>query len=140
MTMSLPIITGLYAGILGFVGLILASRVVQNRQRHRIALGDRGNEEMQRAMRVFGNFTEYVPMILLLIGFGEMLGAHKWLTHALGVSLVVARLLHAWGLSRTSGTSTGRLLGVTLTWLALLVSSAMLIWLALGQMGLARAA
>ena len=22
-------------------------------------------------------------------GFGEMLGAHKWLTHALGVSLVV---------------------------------------------------
>jgi uncharacterized membrane protein YecN with MAPEG domain len=32
----------------------------------------------------------------------------------------------------------GRLLGVTLTWLALLVSSAMLIWLALGQMGLAR--
>jgi uncharacterized membrane protein YecN with MAPEG domain len=136
--MTLPVITALYAGILGFLGLVLASRVVQHRQRHQIALGDEGNEDMQRAMRVFGNFTEYVPMILLLMGFGEMLGAHKWLSHGLGASLVTARLLHAWGLSKTSGTSLGRLLGVTLTWLTLLISSAMLIWLALGQMGLAR--
>jgi hypothetical protein len=136
--MTMPVITALYAGILGFLGLVLASRVVQHRQRHRIALGDKGNEDMQRAMRVFGNFTEYVPMILLLIGFGEMLGAHKWLTHGLGASLVAGRLFHAWGLSKTGGTSLGRLLGVVLTWLALLVSSAMLIWLALGQMGLAR--
>ena len=136
--MTMPVITALYAGILGFVGLLLASRVVQHRQRHRIALGDKGNEDMQRAMRVFGNFTEYVPMVLLLIGFGEMLGAHKWLTHGLGASLVAGRLFHAWGLSKTSGTSVGRLLGVVLTWLALLVASAMLIWLALAQMGLAR--
>lgn len=136
--MTMPVITALYAGILGFLGLVLASRVVQHRQRHRIALGDDGNEDMQRAMRAFGNFTEYVPMILLLMGFGEMLGAHKWLTHGLGASLVAGRLLHAWGLSKNSGTSMGRLLGVVLTWLALLVSSAMLIWLALGQMGLAR--
>jgi uncharacterized protein len=135
--MTMPVITALYAGILGFLGLVLASRVVQHRQRHRIALGDRDNEDMQRAMRVFGNFTEYVPMILLLIGFGEMLGAHKWLTHGLGASLTAGRLFHAWGLSKSSGTSIGRLLGVVLTWLALLVSSAMLIWLALGQMGLA---
>jgi uncharacterized membrane protein YecN with MAPEG domain len=134
----MPVITALYAGILGFVGLLLASRVVQYRQRHRIAIGDKGNEDMQRAMRVFGNFTEYVPMILLLIGFGEMLGAHKWLTHGLGASLVAGRLFHAWGLSKTSGTSLGRLLGVVLTWLALLIASAMLIWLALAQMGLAR--
>jgi uncharacterized membrane protein YecN with MAPEG domain len=133
--MSLPVVTALYAGILGFLGLVLASRVVQHRQRHRIALGDEGNEEMQRAMRVFANFTEYVPMILLMIGFGEMLGAHTWLTHGLGAGLVAARLLHAWGLSRSSGTTLGRLLGVVLTWLTLLISSAMLIWLALGRMG-----
>src|SRR5262245_2821156 len=126
--MTLPVITALYAGLLGFLGLVLASRVVQHRQRHQIALGDEGNEDMQRAMRVFGNFTEYVPMILLLIGFGEMLGAHKWLTHAEGASLLVGRLLHAWGLSQTSGTSMGRLLGVVLSWLTLLVSSATLIW------------
>ena len=132
--MQLPVITALYAGILGFLGLVLASRVVQNRQRHRIQLGDAGNVEMQRAMRVFGNFTEYVPMILLLIGFGEMLGAHKVLTHILGGGLLVARLCHAVGLSQTSGRSFGRAAGVVLTWLTLLVSSAMLIWLAIGRM------
>ena len=129
-----PIITALYAGILGFLGLVLASRVVQNRIKHRIGIGDQGNEDMHRAMRVFGNFTEYVPMILLLIGFGEMLGAHKWLTHGLGAGLLLARLAHAVGLSQSSGESMGRAVGVVLTWLALLVSSAMLIWLALGRM------
>jgi uncharacterized membrane protein YecN with MAPEG domain len=132
--MQMPVITALYAGILGFLGLVLASRVVQNRVRHRIALGDRGNDEMQRAMRVFGNFTEYVPMILLLIGFGEMLGAGKWITHGLGAALLVARLSHAVGLSKSSGRTLGRAVGVVLTWLALLVSSALLIWLAVGRM------
>lgn len=132
--MQLPVVTALYAGILGFLGLVLASRVVQNRVRHRIALGDRGNDEMQRAMRVFGNFTEYVPMILLLIGFGEMLGAGKWITHGLGAALLVARLSHAVGLSKSSGRTLGRAVGVVLTWLALLVSSALLIWLAVGKM------
>ena len=132
--MNPPIITALYAGILGFLGLVLASRVVQNRIKHRIGIGDNGNEDMRRAMRVFGNFTEYVPMILLLIGFGEMLGAQKWLTHGLGAGLLLARLAHAVGLSQSSGESVGRAAGVVLTWLALLVSSAMLIWLALGRM------
>lgn len=132
--MPLPIVTALYAGILGFLGLVLASRVVQNRYRHRIELGDRGNEEMARAMRVFGNFTEYVPMILLLIGFGEMLGAGKWLTHGLGAGLVVARLAHALGLSQSSGRTLGRAVGVVLTWLTLLISSALLIWLAISRM------
>jgi len=132
--MPLPVITALYAGILGFLGLVLASRVVQNRVRHRIELGDRGNDEMQRAMRVFGNFTEYVPMILLLIGFGEMLGAGKWLTHGLGGALLVARLAHAVGLSQSSGRTAGRSVGVVLTWLTLLVSSALLIWLAIAKL------
>ena len=132
--MSLPVVTALYAGILGFLGLVLASRVVQNRYRHQIQIGDHGNEEMQRAMRVFGNFTEYVPMILLLIGFGEMLGAGKWVTHGLGGGLVIARLAHALGLSQSSGRTLGRALGVVLTWLALLISSALLIWLALARL------
>jgi uncharacterized protein len=132
--MPLPAITALYAGILGFLGLVLASRVVQNRVRHRIELGDRGNDEMQRAMRVFGNFTEYVPMILLLIGFGEMLGAGKWLTHGLGGGLLVARLCHAVGLAQSSGPTLGRSVGVVLTWLTLLVASALLIWLAIAKM------
>jgi len=132
--MPLPIVTAFYAGILGFLGLVLASRVVQNRYRHRIELGDRGNEEMARAMRVFGNFTEYVPMILLLISFGEMLGAGKWVTHGLGAGLVIARLAHALGLSQSSGRTLGRAVGVVLTWLALLISSALLIWLAISRM------
>jgi uncharacterized membrane protein YecN with MAPEG domain len=132
--MSLPVVTALYAGILGFLGLVLASRVVQNRYRHQIQIGDHGNEEMQRAMRVFGNFTEYVPMILLLIGFGEMLGAGKWVAHGLGGGLVIARLAHALGLSQSSGRTLGRALGVVLTWLVLLVSSALLIWLALARL------
>ncbi len=131
--MPIPAITAFYAGVLGLIGLGLASQVVRGRLRHGIELGDAGHPEMQRAMRVFGNFIEYVPMILLLIAFGEMLGVPRWLTHLFGVALVIARLLHAVGLGTNSGRSLGRFTGTMITWLVLLAASVGLIWLALGR-------
>ncbi len=131
--MAVPAITAFYAGLLGILGLVLASRVARHRLRHGVELGDAGHPEMQRAMRVFGNFIEYVPMILLLLGFGEMLGVPRWLTHLMGASLVIARLLHALGLAASSGRSFGRLMGTVITWVVLLASSVGLVWIALGR-------
>jgi uncharacterized membrane protein YecN with MAPEG domain len=104
--MTMPVITALYAGILGFLGSC-SPRASSSAASATARARRRGNEDMQRAMRAFGNFTEYVPMILLLMGFGEMLGAHKWLSHGLGASLVASRLLHAWGLARPRARASG---------------------------------
>ncbi|PIR23191.1 MAG: hypothetical protein COV44_04320 [Deltaproteobacteria bacterium CG11_big_fil_rev_8_21_14_0_20_45_16] len=41
--------------------VFLAVRVIRTRWRHRVSLGDGGNAEMLRAIRIFGNFNEYTP-------------------------------------------------------------------------------
>jgi uncharacterized membrane protein YecN with MAPEG domain len=42
-----------------------------------IAIGDAGNPEMLRAMRVHSNFAEYVPLSLLLIYFVETAASRR---------------------------------------------------------------
>ena len=47
--------------------------------------------------------------------------------HAFGAALVVSRLLHAWGLAVSSGTSPGRFLGTVLTLLLMIAMCVMAI-------------
>ena len=47
-----------------------------------------------------GNFTEYVPMALILFTFVEMQGWPRWLVHGLCLVLLAARLLHAYGIAQ----------------------------------------
>ena len=48
--------------------------------------------------------------------------------HACGIVLIAARTLHAYGLSRTGGTSPERFAGTGLTWLVMLAMALLLIW------------
>lgn len=126
--MVAPLLTALYAGLLGIIALVLALRVVLGRRKYRVPIGDGGHTDMNARIRAFANFAEYVPMILVLIGLCDMLGAPRWSIHALGIALVVGRLAHGWGLSRTTGVSAGRGLGMMLTWVPLLAASLIAIW------------
>lgn len=94
------LVTALYAAVLGIMFVALSVRTVRVRRRLRIGLGDAGNPQMLRAMRIHANFSEYVPLSLGLIYLAEVQGAPGWLAHALGISLVFARVAHAYGLYR----------------------------------------
>ena len=126
-----PLITGLYAALLGLLLLGLSWQVTRHRQRARVSLGAGGDEALERAIRAHANLAEYAPLGVLLIALAEMNGAPPWWIHVTGAVLVVARCLHAWGLGGTSGVSTGRLWGTALTWLAILLASLTNLWLAL---------
>lgn len=117
--MTAPVLTALYGGILGVLALLLAINVVGGRVKYRVDIGDGGKNEMTRRVRAFGNFVEYVPLVVVLLALGEMLGSPKWLIHATGIAIVLGRLFHAWGLNKTTGTSAGRFIGTNLTWIAL---------------------
>lgn len=114
----------LYTGILGIILLVLSFKVVKQRQKYEIAIGDGDQEDLIRAMRVQGNFVEYVPLALLLLATSQLALDCILLTHIAGISLVIARILHAYGLGKTSGVSKGRFVGIILTWLVILVLSA----------------
>ena len=111
-----PRIVLLYAALLGLILVYLSYRVVSYRVKYKVGIGDGGNTKLARAIRVQGNFVEYVPIALLLILFVEIAGFSAWVVHVLGVTLLGGRVWHAQGLGATSGTSQGRFIGTFLSW------------------------
>lgn len=119
----MPNVTLLFAGLHGLLLLALLVPIVRLRRGRKVGLGDGGDIELLRRIRVHGNFVETVPFVLLLLALDEMAGAGRWAIVVLGSTLLAARLLHAYGLSRSEGYSIGRFWGTLLTWTVLLLSS-----------------
>jgi hypothetical protein len=116
-------VTGVYAAVAGLMLLLLAALVVRARWKFRTALGVGTEPGMERAVRVHANFIEYVPLTLLLMLLCELNGVSATVLHGAGILLIASRSLHAYGLSRSSGRSTGRFYGTAGTWLAVLLLS-----------------
>jgi uncharacterized membrane protein YecN with MAPEG domain len=76
-----------------------------------------------RKVRAYGNFSEYVPLALLLIVALELMQAPVGLIWLLGGTLTVARLFHAWGLIAVYGPSPQRAIGFFGTWFVYIVGS-----------------
>lgn len=79
---------------------------------------------LQRKVRAYGNFTEYVPLGLLFVLALELIQASSWLLWLIGGALTLGRVAHAWGLITTYGPSPGRAIGFFLTWFVYIVGSA----------------
>jgi uncharacterized protein len=126
-------ITLLYAALLGLLFVLLSIRTLLLRRTLRIAIGDAGNESMLRAMRVHGNFAEYVPLSLLLIYLVEVTGASPLYVHALGAAVIAGRVSHAIGVSRLKENYAFRIAGMTLTLAPIVVASLRLLRVFLAQ-------
>jgi uncharacterized membrane protein YecN with MAPEG domain len=70
---------------------------------------------LQRKVRAYGNFTEYVPLGLLFVITLELMHSSSWVLWLLGSALTIGRVAHAWGLITTYGPSPGRAVGFFLT-------------------------
>ncbi|WP_374764744.1 MAPEG family protein [Yunchengibacter salinarum] len=103
--------------------LALSYRVSKVRLATRTSIGDGGHADLQRANRVQGNFTEYVPLALILIGLLEYSRVSVYLVVGLAALLVVGRVLHAIGLSMNTDSNPFRFLGTLFTWLVLLIGA-----------------
>ncbi len=116
-------ITAFYAGILAIILVALSIRVViVARAKAHVPYGDGGREELTPVVRAQANFVEYVPLAVVLIGFLEFGGASEDLVHGLGIALVVARVVHPFGLRVGVGPSVPRVIGALTTWVVLLVA------------------
>jgi uncharacterized membrane protein YecN with MAPEG domain len=116
-------ISAAYAGILALLFLALCFQVIKLRRQFSVGIGDGGQEPLICAIRAQANFNEYVPYCILLLVLLELNGATAVVIHALGSALVVARALHAWGLSHSPHRSFGRYYGTLVTWIVLLAGA-----------------
>jgi uncharacterized membrane protein YecN with MAPEG domain len=116
-------VTAFYAALLTPIFIVLAIRVVTARRSGGVTVGDAGDPVLLRRMRVHANFVEYVPLALVLLGLAEGLGAPAWQLHGLGVVLLVARLSHALGMSRTDEPLALRVAGMAGTFAVLITAA-----------------
>lgn len=127
-----PQITAIYASLLALWLLVLAFRIVLLRRTHKVGIGAGGISQLSIAIRCHGNATEYVPMGLILLLLAELQQAPMALLHVAGMVLLIGRILHAQGLTRTrGGVSFGRFWGTLSTWLVIIVLAAVNLLLAL---------
>lgn len=119
-------VTALWAAAIAFWIVLLMLRVVRLRRARRVGIGDGGDKDLAKAVRVHGNAIETMPIALLLMFGYELGGGAPWLLHVCGATLLASRVLHATGLTRTSGSSPGRFLGSFL-WTTVVIVLASLI-------------
>jgi uncharacterized protein len=93
--MSLPItsIVAAFSALL-MVAFSLAVSLRRNQKKGN-EFGHGGNEVLRRRIRAQGNFVEYIPTGLILIGLVEMAGATKIQVAALGAAFILSRLMNA---------------------------------------------
>eukprot|EP01112_Ceratiomyxa_fruticulosa_P015900 TRINITY_DN4750_c0_g2_i3.p1 TRINITY_DN4750_c0_g2~~TRINITY_DN4750_c0_g2_i3.p1 ORF type:complete len:157 (-),score=23.11 TRINITY_DN4750_c0_g2_i3:182-652(-) len=125
--MTIPHVTGLLAGAFGLLDLYYMYRVIILRQTLKIRIGDGTHEVLSAvakgekditelnkryfplatAIRAHANFTENVPLVLVLLGLLELQSAPKKFLLVVSSIFFVARLIHGSSIGLNSKTATG---------------------------------
>mgnify|MGYP002527465094 CR=1 FL=1 len=109
----------------------VASQVVRNRKKHRIGYGAADNKDLCKAIAAHSNAVENIPLALFLLLMLEINQLNQTLLIAFGLTLLFARIIHAFGLSKSITVSFGRTYGTMLTWLIMIAMAALNVGLTL---------
>jgi len=128
--MQWPHVTAGYLAVLALIYAALATHVVLLRRRNRAAFGDADNLALRSAIRGHAHFAEYVPIISLMAAMLEMSGLAASRVHLLMGALLLARLLHPFGMHAKPTTWRFRICrsgGMTLTITVMIVAAVMIL-------------
>lgn len=116
--MTLPITLTIAAAAV-LINIWLGARVSQLRIRHKVSIGDAGDDRVACRMRAHANFVEYTPLFLILLGLIELArGSQTWLW-GVAILYILARLAHPFGMDRPAPNPL-RAGGTMVTWAVLL--------------------
>ena len=124
---NLPLTALTFTAIFVLMSIPMAAAVGIRRAKTGITLLHGEDDRLLRLMRAHGNFVEYVPLALFALAGAEVAGAPVWLVATCGGVLVLARIVHYFGLS-SSATSNGRGIGAGLTSLSMTVLALSILW------------
>ena len=117
-------ITPVYAGLVGLMLVALSFRVIFRRRSAKVSLGDGDDTELRKCIRVQANCAEYAPFALLLMLLVELEGGSPLFVHAIGITLLLGRLMHGYGFSASPPIMPLRTYGMLLTFTSLALSIA----------------
>ncbi len=128
--MAFPTLTAAYTAILALIYLALSGWVVAGRGKYKAFHGDGGATALNRRIRAHANFIEYVPLLLIMTALLEGGGAKPVTIHALLGVLVLARIMHPFGMVAPDNTVQQficRGLSAIATWIILLAAAILLL-------------
>ncbi len=126
----MDIVTPIYAALIALVFVFLSVRTLRLRHRFSVGIGTGGEPMLARAARAHANFAEYVPIALLLIYFLEIsIGTTIWI-HLFAASLLIGRLVHAYGISQVEENYKFRIVGMAVTFTVIIAAAFVLLALA----------
>lgn len=120
-------VTPIYAAILGLMFVLISFRTIGIRRNAKVAIGGGDNQLLQRAIRVHGNFAEYVPISLILIFFLETQVSSKTIIHLLLIALIIGRSIHFYGVRQVNENLKFRVSGMVITLTTIIIASVGLI-------------
>jgi uncharacterized membrane protein YecN with MAPEG domain len=127
----LPSITAAYLAVLGLLYAGLSLQVVRLRQKFRVAFGDGANDQLRNAIRAHSHFAEYVPVIALMVAMLESGGLPPIAVHLLMGALLIARVLHPFGMyaePKTTQFQITRVGGMVITIIVMISAAALILW------------
>jgi uncharacterized membrane protein YecN with MAPEG domain len=128
--MIFPKLTAYYAGLFAIILVFLSVRVTAGRVKARVHHGHGGVDRLDRIIRAQANFTEYVPLSLIMVGLLEAGGAPEMQVHFLLGPLLLSRLMHPIGMmAPVASAQQYGLRGVSafVTWGVMLAAAALLL-------------
>ncbi len=123
-------LTLVYTPVLALMFSVLTLMVVIQRRKNDVPYGDGDLTTLRSAIRAHGNFAEYVPIVIILLGLLEFAGFSKVYLNGFFLTLVLARISHAIAMfSRIKSTVyfVTRIFGALTTWLIIVSSSLLLL-------------
>ena len=123
-------ITAIYIAILALAQFFMVVWVVKARITEKVSLGTGDSPLLEARSRVYGNFTEVVPMALLLMLAAEFSGCPLWIIHWMGVLMILSRVFHAKGMTTPPGYGKYRMAGMLLSMSVFMIGAVMCLTLA----------
>ncbi len=117
------LLTPYYASLLALIYVALSFNVIRLRMKLQVALGDGKDKQLRRAIRVHGNYAEYVPLTLIMIYFVEIQNQSLLLVHGLCSAFILARLAHIYGVSQVRENIVFRTFGLFITGCVISISA-----------------
>ncbi len=119
--------TALISAALALLTVIAAVRVIRERWRHKVALGDgNGAQSLLVANRAFGNLTEYAPLFVVTLLVAQLRGASYGACLAVGLLFLLARLVHF--ASFSAKPNIGRMIGMAGTFSSFILVALLAVW------------
>jgi len=119
-------IVALYAGLNALILVALTVNIGPRRMGQKaLNPGDTGNAQLTSAIRAHANFTEYAPIVLVLLLCLALTNTAALPLHILGATFTFARISHGIGMMQPKHPNPLRFLGATLTVLVLLSAGAL---------------